>query len=297
MLQKVLLTLCKNLHGKLGSYIGVLKLKLSSRNLALVAIFAAIYYVFSLISPYIPAIGLPDLVIRLEALMASVFGFVLGPYLGAGSAFLGALVAWTLPPVAMNPLEAPFLLAPPINALIVGLIFYRRWKWAFALFGLLIAAFLFLPPSQPITQYYYVSAAVLWDKAIALLLIIPIIRFRQEFSNQKYLPMLFFFISFVGNQADNMWGTDVFAVPFVYEVLYAPALSPLLGTVASTYLDIVRYLFVVSPFIYPAIRLIQAVLATIIAVPLMNTLKNTMWTIKERSIIDVETEAKGEAHR
>lgn len=261
-------------------------MELSSRNIALVAIFAALYYVLSLISPYIPAIGLPDLVIRLEALMASVFGLVLGPYLGALAAFLGQFITWVLPPVGMSPLEAPFLLAAPINALVVGLIFYRKWKWAFALFGLLIAAFLFLPPSQPITNYYYVPALVLWDKVIALLLIIPSIKFSKKFSNPKHLPILFFLLSFIGNQADNMWGSDIFAVPFVYEVLYGPVLSPLLEMGFPTYLDAVRFLFTISPFIYPAIRFIQAILATIIAVPLMRSLKNTKWIIQEKSIIE-----------
>lgn len=261
-------------------------LKLSSRNIALAAIFASLYYVLSLISPHIPAVGLPDLKIQLEALMASVFGFVLGPYLGALAAFLGASVTWVLPPGSMNPLSAPFLLSPPINAMVVGLIFYRKWKWAFALFGFLIVAFLFLPPSMPITDYYYVAAAVLWDKVIALLLIIPCVVFSEKFSNPKLLPILFFFISFIGNQADNMWGADIFAVPFVYEVLYSAALSPLLAAGFPTYLDAVRFLFIVSPFIYPAIRFVQAILATIIAVPLVRSLRTTRWILKEKSIIE-----------
>lgn len=249
-------------------------MKLSSRNIALIAIFAALYYVLSLISPYIPAVGLPDLKIQLEALMASVFGLVLGPYLGALSAFLGAFIAWALPPGSMSPYGAPFLLSPPINALVVGLVFYRRSKWAFALFGLLIAAFLFLPPSQPITNYYYVSIAVIWDKVIALLLIIPSVRYSQKLSNPKNLPILFFFLSFIGNQADNMWGADIFAVPLIYERIF------------SLNLDIVRFLFTVSPFIYPAIRFVQAILATIIAVPLMRSLRNTKWILEEKSMIE-----------
>jgi len=263
-------------------------LKLSSRNIALIAIFAALYYVLSLISPYVPAIGLPDLRIKLEALMASVFGLILGPYLGTLAAFSGAFVTWTLPPENMNPLSAPFLLSPPINALIVGLVFYRKWKWAFAVFGLLIVVFLFLPPSQPITDYYYVPIAVIWDKIIALLLIVPSIVFSRKLSGSGRLPLLIFFLSFVGNQADNMWGADVFAVPFVYEVLYGPFLRAFVMEPFGipTYTDAVRYLFVLSPFVYPAIRFIQAILATIIAVPLLRALKNTKWIIEEKSIIE-----------
>ncbi len=262
------------------------QLKLSSRNIALVAIFAALYYVLSLISPYVPAVGLPELQIKLEALMASVFGLVLGPFLGASAAFLGAFVAWVMPPGSMNPLNAPFLLSPPLNALIVGLIFYRRWKWAFVAFSALIVAFLFLPPSQPITEHYIVPVAVLWDKLIALALIIPSVLFSQKLSTAKRLPILFFFLSFIGNQADNMWGVDIFAVPFVYEVLYAPVLHPFIEAGFASYLDAVRFLFTVSPFVYPAIRLIQAILATVVAVPLMRSLKNTKWIIQQKSIVE-----------
>jgi len=266
-------------------------MKLSSRNIALVAVFAALYYVLSLISPYVPAAGLPELKIQLEALMASVFGFVLGPYLGALAAFTGALVTWTLPPSSANPLAAPFLLSPPINALIVGLVFYRRWKWGFLAFGLLILAFPFLPPSQPITEHYIVPVAVLWDKLIALLLIVPSVWLGKISSKSKYAAILFsisiFLIAFVGNQADNMWGADVFAVPLVYEVVYAPVLSPLKAAFGfQTYLETVRYLFTISPFVYPAIRFVQAILATIISVPLMRALKGTPWLISERSIIE-----------
>ena len=269
-------------------------MKISSRHVALIAVFAALYFVLSLVSPYIPAIGLPELKIKLEALIASVFGLILGPYLGALAAFLGAFIAWALPPVGMSPYGAPFLLSPPINALVVGLIFYRKWRWAFALFSLLILSFLFLPPSQPITGYeqvfdpfnpskqfsipiYYVPVAVLWDKVIALLLIIPSVKFAKQLSTSKNITILFFLLAFIGNQADNMWGSDAFAIPLVYEGIFS---IPLQG---------VRFLFIVSPFIYPAIRMIQAVLVTMIAVPLIRTLKNTEWIVAEKSIIEDET--------
>lgn len=249
-------------------------MKLSSRNVALVAIFAALYYVLSLVLPSLYAIGVPNLQINLAALSASVFGLVAGPYLGALAALLGVGITWVLPPSGMNPYGVPFVLSPPLNALVVGLVYYRKWQWGFALFGLLIATFLFLPPSQPIMDNYIVPVAVLWDKVIALLLIIPSVVFSKRMFNSRYLSfVLFIFICFIGNQVDNMWGTDVFAVPSVYG-LFGYSLND------------VRLAFIVSPFFYPAIRLVQALIATIIAVPLMRTIRNTKWTISQKSIID-----------
>ena len=96
---------------------------LTTKNVALLAVFAALYYVLSLITFNISAPGIPQVQIGLFALVASVYGLVLGPYLGTLAAFLGALVAWTLPPSGMAPYGLPFLLSPPLNAFVTGSIY------------------------------------------------------------------------------------------------------------------------------------------------------------------------------
>jgi hypothetical protein len=329
---EVLLTLCRKLHSNLQNYTGG-KMKLSAQSVAFMAIFATLYYVLSIFSPYVPAIGLPEIKISLEALVATIFGLVLGPYLGALTAFIGAFVTWILPPGSPSLYGAPFLLSPPINAFVVGLIYYKKWKAAFATFSILIVAFLFLPPSQPLPENLYVGVAVIWDKLIALFLIIPTVLIARkslskiqaiglstavavvmsvtavytciqpEFSDLNIVfifaalaswiifvvtilivkgvvfsekavtvGLLYFLLAFIGNQADNMWGSDVFAVPAVYEGIFGLPL------------DAVRFLFIVSPFVYPAIRLIQAIIATAIAAPLMEALKNMAWFLKEETV-------------
>lgn len=258
-----------------------MQLKVTTKQIALMAIFAALYFVLSLITPYIPALGVPEIKISLEALIATVFGLILGPYLGAGTAFLGAFIAFVY--TGMLPTNIPFLLSPPLNALVSGLIFYKRWKWGFAVFGVLIAAFLFTPPVQPLTDYWYIAVAVLFDKVIALLLILPLVRFKVQLSAGK-AASFFFILAFVGNQVDNMWGSFIFATPMVYG-------SPFFGGMTA---DIVRGLFLISPFAYPAIRLIQAFIAMLIAVPLMQTLKNTPWLWSKDNILsDINKDHKG----
>lgn len=248
-------------------------MKLSAKNVALTAIFAALYYVLSLITPYIPAVAIPEIKISLEALIASVYGLILGPYLGGLAAFVGAFVSWTLPPGSISPYGLPFLLSPPLNALVTGLIFYRKWKVGFLIYAILIIAFLFTPPVQPINENLYVGVAVLWDKIIALLLILPCAKFAKQLSASKSLPFLYFLLTFIGNQVDNMWGSLAFATPLVYEGIF--------GLPVET----VRFLFVVSPFVYPAIRLIQAIVATIISVPLMKAIADTPWIFQEKNIL------------
>lgn len=66
--------------------------KINSKQMALIAVFAALFIGFSLITINIPTtVGL--VTISLSALVATIFGLVLGPYLGAAAALLGSVVA------------------------------------------------------------------------------------------------------------------------------------------------------------------------------------------------------------
>lgn len=245
-------------------------MKLTTKNIALMAVFAALYYGASLISPFIPAVGVPEITIKLEALLASIFGLLMGPYLGFLTALLGALVTWILPPSGGISYGLPFLLSPPINALVVGFIFYKKWKNSFMVLASLILVFWFLPPSQPLSEFWYVSLATTWDKIIALALIFPVTRLAK-FNSSKLQPLFYFLLAFIGNQADNMWGADIFAVPIVYE-----------GIFGINSIETVRFLFVVSPFIYPVIRIIQATIAMVIVIPLIKALESsTIMPLKE----------------
>lgn len=370
---------------------------LETRSISLVAIFSALYYVMSYL-PGIPAIGVPGVKIQLEACMASVFGLILGPYLGALASFMGVFVSWALPPGSMSPSGLVFLPSPVINAFLVGLIHGKKWKSAFAILAVLVAAFWFLPPAQPTEQYFLIGVAAMWDKILALLLIVPttilmertlkisrvaertlgraekltipfvlsllasgfvlmngwmiavngdILKFQfgdykisfgvKELvrpiapygylwlligvailatamllytnprrnllwgsliflfscfsavigggfivglilgvlasflaSIRKNLPipkmtnvemLLYFLLAFVGNEADNAWGNDVFALPIVYDGIFQMPI------------EAVRVAFLVSPYAYFIVRLIQAVIASLIAVPLIRNIK------------------------
>jgi len=246
-------------------------MRITTRNLALMAVFAALYYVLSLIAPIRIPTGVGNLEIGFAALIASVIGLVLGPYFGTASALLGASIAWILPPSSGNLFGLPFLLSPALNALVTGLIFYKKWKFGFAVFGVLIVAFLFTPPIWPVTENWLVAGAVLFDKIIALFLILPVVLFAKQLSFAK-ASLFYFLLFFIGNQADNMWGSFIFATPTVY------------GLFGYTVPD-VRIAFLVSPFLYPAVRLIQAFIGMLIAVPLMQALKGTPWLWQKETII------------
>lgn len=252
---------------------------LTTRNVALVAIFATLYYVLSLLTFNISAPGVAQVQIGLLALVASVFGLVLGPYLGTGAAFLGAFVGWVLPPSGMLPYNLPFILSPPINAFVVGSIYYKKWKVGFIAFAMLIAAFFFTPPAQPILENLAVIVAVLADKIVALLLIIPLVLLTKRLAvTEKGIYAFYLMLGFIGNQADNMWGTLAFSIPSVYQGIFGMPI------------EAVRTAFLVSPFFYPVLRLLQAVAVMFIAVALMRTLKGTPWLWQKETILVSEKE-------
>jgi hypothetical protein len=264
--------LCKKLQPDEKFYTGVEKtVRITTRTVALMAMFAALYYVLSLIAPISIPTGVGNLDISFAALIAAVIGLVLGPYLGTASALLGASIAWVLPPSGGNLFGLPFLFAPALNALVTGLIFYKKWKFGFAIFGVLVVAFLFTPPIWPVTENWFVALAVLFDKLVALFLILPVALFAKRISFAK-ASLFYFLLFFIGNQADNMWGSFIFATPMVYGLFgYGP--------------PEVRLAFLASPFLYPAVRIIQAFIGMLIAVPLMEALKGTPWFWPKESLL------------
>ncbi|MBS7637660.1 ECF transporter S component [Candidatus Bathyarchaeota archaeon] len=253
--------------------------KSTSLTVSFIGIFAAVYVIASLL-PAIPVVAVPGMSIQLGAATASVIGIILGPYLGALAAFIGTIVAFFYRGASI--FDLIFILNPALNALTLGLIFRNKWKHAFVLFALIIAAFWLTPPVIPLNTYWYVGLAATFDKIVALFLIPVVARLlkahgpRVEEASVKFLGKalpIFFFGAFIGNQADSALGSLIFALPIVYGGLFGPALEPTAKLLGLSLLDFVRYSFTVSPFIYPVIRIIQALIASIVAAPLVKVLK------------------------
>jgi uncharacterized membrane protein len=244
---------------------------IEKRSIPLIASFAALYFILSML-PDIPVIGFPGITIKLEASAASIFGAILGPHAGPLAALIGVVVAFFYG--GARSFDLPFILCPALNALVVGLIFKNRSKIAFALFAMVIAAFWFTPVVYPVFDHWYVGLAATFDKIMALFLIVPVTRMlktRSVSSEKAELRpsgesfTLLLVASFIGNQADSALGSTIFAIPLVYEMVF------------GLRLDMVRWLFIVSPFAYPIIRLLQALIAASIGLPLIRALRVRGW--------------------
>jgi hypothetical protein len=250
------------------------------------AIFAALYCVLALITPRLPVVSVAGIEIGLVAFIASVFGLIFGPYLGAATALLGSTVSWAL--LGSSPFGLPFILAPMFNALVVGWVFYKKWKYAFITFTIMIIAFLFTPPVTPLygqsiladsglpIANWHLAIAVLFDKIIALFLILPLAFFGKKISI-AHGSIFFFILAFIGNQADNIFGTLIFSTSMVYDGIFGMGLP------------FVQASFLVTPFMYPVVRLIQALLATLIAVPLVKILQDANWLWSKDNIFADKT--------
>lgn len=250
-------------------------LKLNTRQIALMATLAALYTVIGIfVKPIQIPVGIPGLEISPAALFATVLGLILGPYLGTASALIGTTVAWAL--TGGSPFGIPFLLSPPLNAFVSGAIFYKKWKMAVPVFLVLTIAFLFTPPVLGLGEFFgsaQIAVWVLWDKILAMLLILPIAFFGKRLSIANGAALLFV-LAFIGNEADNIWGSFAFAWPVVFEGIFG---MPIEAVQAS---------FLASPFLYPAIRLIQAFFAMLIAVPLISILSRRNWLWSNNHILN-----------
>jgi len=69
------------------------RFELSARDVAFVAIFAALSVIIVKVIPGVPIVGVPEASIKLDVAVAPIYGLVVGPYLGFLAAFVGGLIA------------------------------------------------------------------------------------------------------------------------------------------------------------------------------------------------------------
>jgi hypothetical protein len=119
-----------------------LNIKLSAKDVAFMAIFAAFSAILIKILPGIPIVGVSGANISLDAAIAPIFGFVIGPYLGFLAALIGGLVT------AGTPFDILTSFAPAVSALVAGFLTQKNlgnnegrikgWMIASLVLGLLI---------------------------------------------------------------------------------------------------------------------------------------------------------------
>ena len=133
--------LCKNLHCDEQSYKGT-NLKLSSGDVAFMAIFAALSAVVIRLLPGIPIVGVAGASIKFDAVLAPIYGLIIGPYLGFAAALFGGLIT------AGSLFDILTSFSPAVSALVAGFLTkenvgngggkIKGWMLAATILGLLI---------------------------------------------------------------------------------------------------------------------------------------------------------------
>lgn len=118
------------------------RLQLSSRDVALMAIFAALSAVVARVVPGIPIIGLSGASIKFDGALAPIYGMIIGPYLGFLAGLVGGLI------VADDPFSVLTSFNTAISAFVAGFIVQsvnaseekrvQGWMIASAVVGLLL---------------------------------------------------------------------------------------------------------------------------------------------------------------
>jgi hypothetical protein len=162
---------------------------LSSKNVALIGVFASLHAVLY----FIPSPLWRNWAIYLEP----VEGIVLGPLAGPLAAFIGSVTARLIKP---DELWIFGLIAEPMGVLFAGLLAMGRWKQSMMIYSVMLTAYFIHPFGRLLPLW------TILDVLITLTLIYPASRLSKKiFGGKNSSPfILLAVISFITTSADSL---------------------------------------------------------------------------------------------
>jgi hypothetical protein len=236
----------------------------------LVASLAAVYSVLRII-PTFPLIGVPGASFSVSDIMASLYGILLGPYLGPLSIMVGTSIGYFAgkPPVFLG---LDFMPAA-INSIVVGFIMKGKRKYSMIIYLVLLVLFLIHPYAPRMIQINLNYAKdsfgfpFVWMHTIGLIILVsPVGKNISRFINEKSIRMSavgFFLLSLVGTLSQHLMGN----------LLFSSIILPTLNVEA------VNTIWWGIFWVYPIERLIIVILSMIIGVPIIRTLRTSLVNI------------------
>jgi len=237
----------------------VINKKLSAKNVALSVCFTALYTVFCFI-PISPIIGLPGKTITAAAIMAPVLGIMLGPYIGALSTILGGTIA-----SFAGAFSPPSLVSGVVTAFCAGMLYLRKRSLCiFAYFSLL-----FLFGFYPFVGPFWLYPPLMWFQIVGFLVLISPLQSKaiRDLNSESVSKLFqaFFTVFLTSTLAGQIAGS------LVFEVLAWPVFMADINGWRATW----QFL----TFIYPAERVIIALMGTFIGTTLHKILKSANLTL------------------
>lgn len=243
-----------------------MQLHITTKQIALTAVFAAIYAVFRMI-PTVPMIGVAGASFSLADILAPLFGIILGPYVGGASVLIGTFVAM--------PVKAPIFLGLDflpgfVNAVALGFLVRRKWLPVIGLNIVLFLAFVLNPLTLilvPITlgNISFVFP-FMWLHIAALIVLISPLSLKATQWVDSVKPKIavagFAILAFIGTMIQHLIGN------ILYENIFVTVTNFMTPEALTLRWQVVF-------FLYPWERLVLIVLAVLIGVPLIRALKKT----------------------
>lgn len=243
-----------------------MKLTITTKQIALTAIFAAIYAVLRII-PTVPMVGVSGAYFALSDILAPLYGIILGPYIGGASVLIGTFTAMS----AKTPVFLGLDFLPGfVNAVALGFLVRRKWLPVIALNLVLLLAFVL----NPLTLIFVniplgntnLTVPFMWLHIIAFIVLISPLGLRapqwiEKVKSAKTVAGVAI-LAFIGTMMQHLMGNILYENIFVYVTNFMTPESLAL-----------RWQIVF--FLYPWERLMLIVLAVIVGVPLLRALKKT----------------------
>lgn len=163
--------------------------RLSTKNVALVGVFAALHVVL-----YFMSFGLwRNWAIYLEP----IEGIVLGPWAGFSAALIGSIVARMVKPIDVWMFG---IVAEPMGVLACGLLAKGRWKPVMAIYAFMLTAYFVHPFGR------WLPLWTILDIVLAFALIYPVAKMGKSLfeENVKRLPISLILLSFIGTVTDAL---------------------------------------------------------------------------------------------
>jgi len=225
--------------------------------LALAVSFASLYAILWT-GPLFPVLGAQGRFIALATIIAPLMGLILGPYVGTVATSIGGFIGWSI--TQSGPLFFLSFVPGAAAALCSGLLYNRKWTWTATLYVALFVVMAFYPEIGPGWLFPYFA----WFQLVGLLVLVSPLRSKAVnlVHRRTSVLELGFGVGIVSSIA-TLFGHIVGSL--LFEIVYFPTFNP--------QVDYWRSLWEALTLLYPLERILIALLATIIGVPLIKALK------------------------
>jgi len=224
--------------------------RLSTKNVALVGVFAALHVILYFMSP-------PALWRSWAIYLEPIEGILLGPWAGFSAALIGSIVARMIKPTY----DWMFgIVAEPVGVLACGLLAKGRWRPVMAIYAFMLTAYFVHPFGR------WLPLWTILDILLAFALIYPVAKIGKGLFEEdvKRLPLSLILVSFIGTVADALTRVFLLIPAGLYTLLGWPLEDVYLVFVAEaidSYIEdvlVVAVSFLVGTPLFVALRRIPS---------------------------------------